>query len=265
MFGLKTSTSLEDEEHFLVFDAVTAYSRSLTGEISKHPIATGTNAASHFIAQNPVFSLTAVISFADLGNASLFRDEDNGLADNLIEQPQAVIVKDSTSVLANIIPSSISQFLPDSNASVSMDSARTNYKDFVSLIFERLMSGEKYDEKTGKTKASLRTNTLYEFDHLGAITKLHEDLVLTSFSVKEDIDTGDCLIADLTFEHVKFVKLRTSAIPADVASALKKKSTAKQNKGSVNSKPVTKELDEQDDLYNVLKPKNQTTTEFYNQ
>ena len=260
MLGIKIETNL-DESHFLMFDTVITYSKSLTGQVTKNPIA-GSSVTSHFTADNPVFSFTGVISYADLSNSTLFRDEDGGIADNVIEQPSAVQVNDNTSILTNLIPSSISQFLPQSNANVVMDSARTNYKDFVDLILQRLMSGEVFNEATGRMRAALRTNTLYEFDHVGAIVKLHKDLVLTNYSVKEDESTGDCIICDLTFERAKFVKLRTSALPKDVVDGLKKKSAIKQNKGTINSKPVTKELDEKDDLNGVLKPKAQSTTKF---
>ncbi|WP_145006035.1 phage baseplate protein [Pseudomonas oryzihabitans] len=262
MFGLKISTNIDDESQFLLFDTVITYSKSLTGQVTKNPIA-GSSVTSNFTAENPTFSFTGVISYADLGNSTLFRDEDGGIADNVIEQPSAVKVNESSSTLTNLIPSSISQFLPQSNANVSMDSARTNYKDFVDVILQRLMSGEVLDEATGRMRTAMRTNTLYEFDALGAIIKLHKDLVLTSYSVKEDESTGDSLVCDLTFEKVKFVKLRTSALPKDVVDGLKKKSTVKQNKGTINSKKTTQEIDQKDELYGVLKPKSQSATEYY--
>ncbi|KTT32564.1 hypothetical protein SB18R_04225 [Pseudomonas oryzihabitans] len=144
-----------------------------------------------------------------------------------------------------------------------MDSMRQDYKGFVDQILETLMSGEKYDQATGKYKNALRTNALYEFNEVGMLQNVTQDLVLTNYSVKEDESTGDCIICDLTFERAKFVKLRTSALPKDVVDGLKKKSAIKQNKGTINSKPVTKELDEKDDLNGVLKPKAQSTTQFY--
>lgn len=263
MFGLKVSTNIDNESQFLLFDAITAYSKSLTGSISKHPIATGGKISSSFTSENPVISLTGVISVADFSNTTLYRDEDDKLADNVHEAPNAVVVRENSTGLLSLIPASISQFLPDSNAEVSMDSMRQDYKGFVDQILETLMSGEKYDQATGKYKNALRTNALYEFNEVGMIQNITQDLVLTNYSVKEDESTGDCIICDLTFERAKFVKLRTSALPKDVVDGLKKKSAIKQNKGTINSKPVTKELDEKDDLNGVLKPKAQSTTQFY--
>jgi len=264
VFGLKVSTNVDGETAFLMFDAITAYSKSLTGSTTKHPVASGSTISDHFTADNPVIQITGVISVADLANSTLFRDEDNGLAVNAQDAPNEVQVNDNTSSLINLIPSSISQFLPDSNASVTLDQGRQDYKGAVDQLLENLMSGERYDEVSKKYKAALRTNNLYEFNHLGLISNITRELVLTSYSVKEDVDTGDCLICDLTFERVKFVKLRTTALPTDVVKGLKGKAAAKQHKGNVNSKPVTRELDEQDPLYNIFKPKAQSPSEFYN-
>ncbi len=255
MFGLKVSTNVDGETAFLMFDAVTMYSKSLTGSVSKHPIATGSKISDHFVSENPVLQISGVISVADLSNNTLFRDEDDGIAGNAHESPNEVLVNNSTSLLTSLTPSSLSQFLPASNASVTLDQPRQDYKGMVDQLLLNLMSGERYDEVSKKYKATLRTNSLYEFNHLGLISNITRELVLTNYSVKEDPDSGDCLICDLTFEQVKFVKLRTSALSGDVVSALKKKSTAKQNKGNVNSKPMTQELDQKDELYGVLKNK----------
>lgn len=241
--GLKyTSENKEDgESFFILFDAVQSYSKNIKGSVTRHPIAGGKLITDNYTRDNPTFGFTGVISVADLSNfMEVARDEDNAIANNANLQPGEVIVLDNTSTLTNLIPSSISQFLPNSNASISLatDLIRTNYKDFVVQVLERLMSGEKYDEAKKKVKTFIRPIKLYEF--LGTnLDKVIDNVVLTSFSVKEDIDTGDCLICELEFEQVKFVSLRTSALPADVQGTLKKKATAKQNKGSVNSKKTS--------------------------
>lgn len=239
--GLKYTSDTKDdgESFFIVFDAIQSYTKTIKGQVTRHPIAGGKLITTNYTRDNPTFGFTGIISFADLSNLyQLVRDEEGGLADNLIEQPSAIQVNDNTSTLSNLIPASISQFLPQSNANVAMDFERNNYKDFVAQILERLMSGEKYDESSKRIKTFIRPIKLYEF--LGpTIDKIIDNVVLTSYTVKEDVDTGDCLICDLEFEQVKFVSLRTSALPADVVSSLKKKSTAKQNKGSVNSKTTS--------------------------
>lgn len=241
--GLKYTSDTKDdgESFFIVFDAIQSYTKTIKGQVTRHPIAGGKLITTNYTRDNPTFGFTGIISVADISNLmENVRDEDGQGPNNNNGQPGEVLVNESTSTLTNLIPASISQFLPDSNASVSLatDLIRTNYKDFVAQILERLMSGEKYDESTKRIKTFIRPIKLYEF--MGSsIDKVIDNVVLTSYTVKEEVDTGDCLICDLEFEQVKFVSLRTSALPADVVGALKKKSTAKQNKGAVNSKKTT--------------------------
>lgn len=241
--GLKYTSDTKDdgESFFIVFDAIQSYTKTIKGSITRHPIAGGKLITTNYTRDNPTFGFTGIISVADITNLmENVRDEDGGIPNNNNGQPGEVLVNDNTSTLNNLIPASISQFLPDSNASVSLatDLIRTNYKDFVAQILERLMSGEKYDEESKRIKTFIRPIKLYEF--LGAnIDKVIDNVVLTSYTVKEEIDTGDCLICDLEFEQVKFVSLRTSALPKDVVPSLNKKATAKQNKGAVNSKKTS--------------------------
>lgn len=250
---------------FLYFDAVTVYSKSLRGEVSKNPIATGRYVSDSFTADNTVIQLSAVISYANISNDELIVDASgNGPFNNYNPQPGEVLIVEDSSTLRNLIPSSIGQFLPQSNASVSLasDILRNDHKDFVYNIFEVLMSGEFYNEKTGKKERRLRTVELYEYtgNILSKIYPSNQDefgLVLTAADVKEDADTGDALVCDLTFEKVKFVKLKTTALPKDVVGSLKKKSAAKQKKGAVNTKPVVKNTDD-------LSPEEQAQVDKFN-
>ncbi len=249
---------------FLYFDAVTAYSKSLRGEVSKNPIATGRYVSDSFTADNTVIQLSAVISFANFSNDALILDVSGNAPTNYNPQPGEVFVLENTSTLTNLLPSSISQFLPSSNATVALatDLLKTDFKDFIYNIFEILMSGEFYNEKTGRLERRLRTVELYEYvgNDLAKIYPASSDnfgLVLTAADVKEDADTGDALVCDLTFERVKFVRLKTTALPKDVVASLKTKSTAKQKKGVVNTKPVEKNTDD-------LSPEEQAQVDKFN-
>lgn len=249
------------EQGFIYFDSIQAYSKTIRGQVTKHSVAGGKLITDNFTRDNPTFGFTGVISVADLANNTLIRDVSGNIPNNFNEQMSEVIVIENTSKLRNFLPSSISQFLPDQTPQVSMAGTvlRNDYKDFVTQVLERLMSGEKYDQVSGKIKTYIRPVKLYEF--LGAaLTKVIPDLVLTSVDIREDVDTGDCLIVTLEFEQVRFVKLRTSAIPSDVASALKNMSAAKSNKGNVTSAPkqMNSDGDLNDDLKNAANVKERT-------
>ncbi len=245
--GIKTNLDGE-EDFFLYLNAVQTYSKSKTGSVSKHPVA-GRYITDHFVKDNPVFSLSGVVSFADLSDTTLIRDVSGNLALNAYELPTPTQVQQSVSGLLNFLPSAISQFIPDQSPTVTMDGSRNNYKDFVDQCLSRLMSGTKVDLQTGKEKSFIRTVNLYEYEG-NILTKIHRDLVLTQYNTNEDVSTGDAIIVDLTFEQVSFVRLRTAAIPTDVVSGLKGRLAPKAKKGNVSSAP--KNVDDiNDDLSNA--------------
>lgn len=224
------------EQGFIYFDAIQSYTKTIRGQVTKHPIAGGKVITDNFTRDNPTFGFTGIISVADLANNTLIRDVSGNLPNNFNEQMSEVIVIENTSKLLNFLPSSLSQFLPDQTPQVSLAGTvlRNDYKDFVTQVLERLMSGEKLDVQSGKIKTYIRPVKLYEF--IGAaLSKVIPDVVLTSVDIREDVDTGDCLIVNLEFEQVKFVKLRTAAIPSDVVKALKPKAAAKAKKGNVTT------------------------------
>lgn len=222
------------EQGFIYFDAIQSYTKTIRGQVTKHPIAGGKVITDNFTRDNPTFGFTGIISVADLANNTLIRDVSGNLPNNYNDYPQAAIINESSSKLLNFLPSSLSQFFPDQASTISMDAIRDDYKDFVTQVLERLMSGEKLDVQLGKIKTYIRPVKIYEF--IGAaLSKVISDVVLTSVDIREDVDTGDCLIVNLEFEQVKFVKLRTAAIPSDVVKALKPKAAAKAKKGNVTT------------------------------
>ena len=239
------------EQGFIYFDAVQGYTKSIRGQVTKHSIAGGKTITDNFSRDNPTFGFTGVISIADLANNTQIRDESGNVANNFNEQMSEVIVIEDTNKLRNFLPSSLSQFLPDKVAEVSLAGTvlRNDYKGFVTQVLERLMSGEKLDVQSGKIKTYIRPVKLYEFTGV-QLTKVIPDVVLTSVDIREDVDTGDCLIVNLEFEQVKFVKLRTAALTSDVASALKGKFAPKAKKGNVSSAPKTVN-EANDDLANA--------------
>lgn len=63
---------------FLYFDAVTSWNRNYSGQVTKHPVADGGNVTDHYINNNPVFTMSAVISGTDLSIASINLVDVNG-------------------------------------------------------------------------------------------------------------------------------------------------------------------------------------------
>jgi hypothetical protein len=226
-----------DEGFWIYFDAVSTYTKNIRGQVTKNPTArAGKVVTDHFVKENPTFGFTGIISYVDIYNAQfLVLDGDLSSPNNArLSEISPVRIQDSSNKLLNFLPESISQFLPLSNSSITMDQIGNNYKDYVTTCLERLMSGEYVDPKTQRTQTKIRTIRLYEFIGL-ELDKIIDDLCLVGINIAESPDTGNALICDLQFEQVKFVKLRTAALSPDVVKAMKPKAAPKAKKGSVDS------------------------------
>jgi hypothetical protein len=233
---LPATDDKSDGEFFIYFDAVSMYNRNQRGQVTKNPTARGNTVTDNFTRDNPTFSFSAVCSFTDMSaNYSLIRDEDSGLANNALDRAKAVQVNTGVGGLLNYLPDSIGQFLPKPSSTVTLDTtSRTDYKGYVESCLEKLISGEAYDQTTGKTRTKIRPIKLYEFTGV-ELTRVYEDVCLVGFDIRETPDTGNALFCDLSFEKVKFVKLKRAALSPDVVKALKSKSAKKSKKGTVDS------------------------------
>lgn len=246
--GIKLPVAEDDSESgfFLYFDSVTTYTRSVKGVVTKNPTARGPAITDNFMVENPTFGFSAVVSFADISNNyALIRDDEENLADNAIDQPEAATIATTDKGLLNFLPESVGQFLPEQTQEITMQAARQDYKDYVESCLQRLMSGEIYNVKTQKTETRIRPIQLFEFTGV-ELSKIYYDLCLVSMDIRETVDSGNALFCDLQFEKVKFVTLKTTQLSPDVVKALKAKASPKKKKGNVNK--VNEEQDLKDDL-----------------
>lgn len=229
---------------FIYFDAVTVFSQSHRGQVTKHPIALGSNITDHFIRENPSFTLSGVISPVDLSLGSyLIQDLDGNSPYNVFEPPTAVSVNSTDqSTLDKLLPDSIGQFLPDTTPVVTLDEGR---EDFLSIVKEGLtdiMSGVIYNDATGNFEPDIQLVELYEFDDY-LLRRISNNLVITNILFKEDTNSGEGLYIDLTLERVEFAYLKRTVIPKDVSDALKKKAETKKDKGKADSTVKTEGAD----------------------
>ena len=95
------------------------------------------------------------------------------------------------------------------------------------------------DEKEKKLKNRMTLVTLYGFEN-GILSTEASDLVMTSFDVEEDADSGTGLFVTITLEEVRFVTLQKANLPKDVSAKLSKaaQGTAKKGKGDSTKSPV---------------------------
>lgn len=239
-FGNTSDT--ESLSGFIYFDAVTDYSRTLSGKTTNHPIDAGAQITDHFVSDNRKFSIKGVITGADVSGVSLLVNIDNEIPFNTNPQPKAVTISDQGSGLLSFLPASITQFLGTTSPTVTVDDfARTDYKAQVWNILDSLMTALVYDKSARKLKNRMGVITLYELNG-NKLEKQYENLVLTNFQVDEDADSGDGMFFTMALESVNFVTLEKVELPKDVSDALKKSAapTAKKAKASSDTNPVDK-------------------------
>ena len=228
---------------FLYFDAITSWNRSFTGQTTKHPVAAGGNVTDHYINNNPVFTMSAVISGTDLSvPTSSLQNENGDIPYNARTAPSEVTVgSEDQSLLMRFIPNVIGQSLPDNLPDVIMDGVRGDTSEEIQDILVNLQSGEGYNQITGQFETLIRPVFLYETNGFQSLVrKLPADnnsyLVITAINFREDTESGYALYCDLTFEKVRFGNLKKVQLPPDlVQTPVKKKVTSKKSLGKCDS------------------------------
>lgn len=233
-------TKTEEPSGFIYLDAVTAYSQDYRGQVTKHPVDSGASISDHFIKENPIYTISGIISGTDLSAIPWkITDQEGNKPINAQEQPVSISLNSSASGLLQYLPDSIGQFLSVSLPSVeSFGNTRTdlNYEILVKDLLKGILNGVRYDQKKDKVVSNVQTVDLYEFDGSN-IRDIISDLVITNFRIREDQDTGDALFLDLTLEQVTFAFLEKVELPQDVQQSLKKKVVPKKPKTNAPSTP----------------------------
>lgn len=236
--AIEWGDSSQQDGGLIYLDAVTAYTQSNTGKVTSHPVDGGSYISDHFVRDNKKVSISAVITGIDISTGTyLIQDLDGNAPFNSNEPPTPVSVNSTDqSVLQKFLPDSIGQFLQDTTPEVVIDSRRADLLEQIREAMISLMSGTKYNDKTGQFDPEIQLVRLFEYDGT-LLRKITNNLVMTSLVFKEDTNSGYALYCDMTFEQVTFAFLKRTAIPKDVVDSLKKKSAAKSNKGKQDSTP----------------------------
>lgn len=230
----------DEPSGFIYFDCITAYSQDFRGQVTKHPVDSGASITDHFIKENPVYTISGVISGTDLSAIPYnITDQEGNRPLNAQQQPVSISLNNNSAGLLQYLPDSVGQFLSVSRPSVEVfGDIRTslNYEILVKDLLKGILSGIKYNATRDKFESNIQTVELYEFDGVN-IRDIIPDLVITSFRVREDQDTGDALFLDLVLEQVTFALLEKVELPQDVQEGLKKKVSPKKKKSNAPSTP----------------------------
>lgn len=217
--AMKIGDDTSSVRGLLYFDAVTSFNETRSGNVTSFPLDMGVSVADHYIAKNPTYQLRGILSNADITGVSSNIKVGIDSPLNSHVQPETPLILDTAIGLAKLLPGSVGQFYKTAIPTVveggSVAPSQAQIKD----ILRELMTGVQYSSTLKRYQNKMTLITLYEFDGNNIKTQ-HSDLVLTSFAIEEDVDTGDCIPLNLSFERVRFVTVEKTS-PAKKASTKK--------------------------------------------
>jgi hypothetical protein len=222
---------------FIYFDAVTSFTQNHRGQVTKHPVDGGGRITDHFIRENSTYNISAVLSAVDVSNATfVIQDLEGNTPFNveMVTQPVFINQGGLLNGLKKFIPSSIDQFIPDTEPEIIMQDARGDYLTYIRSLFTKLLTGKIFNPETNQYDSHIEVVSLYEYDNL-VLKSIVTDLVLVGISIREDINTGGGLFCDFSLEKVEFVSLQKTTIPQNITDSLNAQSASKVSKGKQDS------------------------------
>ena len=243
---MRIALKIGDEESqvkgLIFLNAVTAYSRSLSGKVTSFPVDSGVNIADHFISNNQKFTVEGVISDFDIsGESNIFKVGDEKPL-NAQKLPTSPTISGPSGAL-KYLPGVVKQFYSDTAPTVTSSDRAQNTTAIIEGLLEELMRGNYYDSVTKKWRNKMTTTILYEVE--GSVLKsARTDLVITDVSFNETPDSGEALYISFTLEKVRFVSLANTEITKQAAKPVQKKIAPKDDKGKVNGDTGTVQSDQ---------------------
>ena len=228
--ALKIGNEYSKVQGFIYLDAVTSYTRNLSGKVTSFPVDSGANIADHFIAENPKFTIEGVISDVDITGISdkVKVGDDKPL--NAKPLPNVTQIVGQEAAL-KYLPSAVIQFFERTNPSVTVDAATQTNIPAVEMLFEELMRGSYYNQANGRWYNKMTTAVLYEMNGSNFVNA-HTDIVIKDVQFKEDPDGGDALYISLSAEKVRFVTVDQTDMPKLAKTGVQKKVAGTEKKGS---------------------------------
>jgi hypothetical protein len=210
------------------FDAVLQFNRQRTASVSKHPLETGSFVTDHTTTENPIFTVSGLITDVDFNLQRPVVSTEDAKSNSIKTKPfvnndplvdPTVTIQSDGGKYSRYLPESVTQFLEDSAPSVAVTPI-TRSKTSISIEEDFI--------QIWKTKELI---TLVEFSG-SKVKSVYNNCVLTNLSFNETPDSGDALWPSMTFEQVSFAKSSVAKIPQNVTDKMKNKAAATNGKGN---------------------------------
>lgn len=215
---------------FIYLDAVTMYTKNMSGKVTSHPVDSGVDISDHFISNNQKFQLDGVITAADITGISDLVRIGSEKPMNARARPSQPVITGPDETL-KYLPQGAKQFFQQGTPSVQSTSSNLEVSlPEIEEVLNILMTANYYNEVDKRWRNKMVTTVLYEMDG-NNFTNARTDLVITDVSLKEDPDSGDALFISLSLEKVRFVTLNQTQIPSKAKPSVRKKASDKESKG----------------------------------
>jgi hypothetical protein len=222
---------------FLYFDAVTSLREQYSGQVTENPIDGGGKITDHFTRENPVITLSAVLSGVDISvngvditDGSINGEAPQNRKDKRAVKTQSVSVGNPTkNALTKYLPDVVGQFFKPTKPDISLPAQEVDtlrqMKDKLKSLFE----------DDGATIVSL-----YEYYGNNLKTPAISNLVMVGLSFSETPEQGEGLFCEITLKQVRFTFTKKEQIPKGVqdklvAEDLKNKAGSLTDKGVQDS------------------------------
>lgn len=224
-------------------NATERYEITYQNRVTKHPLDSGASIGDHVVMENPVFTIQGVISGVDV-DLTYSQVYEEVLGDKPMNvrssQTQTTITKDDNK-FAKFIPDIVGQFLKSGGYNIqfsgSGEDADTLQRSVLDLVVNT-MTKITYNKTRNRYFNSVVPVTLYELGEKKDLVKAHRDLVITSFNIKEDAESGAALFFNMTLEQFRSVGVEMVAY-SNVDEAVKKSASTKKSQGNVGAKDAT--------------------------
>jgi len=198
---------LFEDDSVVILDAVTNYNKNLTSTLSKHPVDKSAVITDHIAKQNPEFTFRAIISSADFHSISTRSPEllEQGNVDDVYNTPvEPATITHNGSLVGGLLPSSIAQILDSPAVTVEMDSFRG---------YSHVEARNRLQQAWEDSEIITLLDYDYDFSTGRSIdVKNVENCIMLRFEDVEDVDTGDALQANFTFQKARFAYIQEADI-----------------------------------------------------
>lgn len=230
-----TTVLMRKNGDILWFDAILDFSKTYSGQVTKHPIERGGVISDHVTLENISYTLNGVISNADFNRDRMSGAELASLQDFIDEEfssggarvqilnneplDDPAEIKYSENPLTKFLPEAAAAFLDNTAPVVSMSQPfRLNSANVMENYFTFMQRS-----KEEFTVLEIAGNIVQRYAN---------NCIFTNVTFKVDPESGDAVYPSLAFESVVWADSALVKIPKRVTDKLKSKAAPKENKGA---------------------------------